>query len=362
MNLNGVQDDNEPSEPAALTEIDGSARFEFDEAFDVDASGMIDDDEGQWVLLAGIDRSTELPLGLRLVAPMGIFVVSPLSTLMAGLMRDHEFDMIGGEARVLAALDLPPVELADLNLPLEGSNGNANAAELFAASAQIQNTVVAAASLLRNIPGAVPFAVLGDSAFADLAAKIADEDSSLDLANPILVSSIIEGMLYRSGLSLSADQIAGAGQAIAAVNLLIQNVPNTANTAYLENVARIQKVAQGDLATALGGVGGGSTAIATVVADFTGAAQRPRHWRSYWQRHSTLTYDQRRHPERRSGRNSDLFVRRRPGRRIGAASVGGIRDSRCHCCRGPRLFVGKRDVELEPRRQHVANHSSDSAR
>ena len=138
LNLNGIQDDNEPSEPAALTEIDGSAAFEFDEAFDVDASGMIDDDEGQWVLLAGIDRSTELPLGLRLVAPMGIFVVSPLSTLMAGLMRDHEFDMIGGEARVLAALDLPPVELADLNLPLEGSNGNANAAELFAASAQIQ--------------------------------------------------------------------------------------------------------------------------------------------------------------------------------------------------------------------------------
>ena len=82
LNGNGEQDDDEPIEPSRTTGFDGGAIVTMPLAFDRNQDGQIAPDEGHWVSLGGVDTSTGLPLALNLTAPVGFFILTPLTTLV----------------------------------------------------------------------------------------------------------------------------------------------------------------------------------------------------------------------------------------------------------------------------------------
>jgi hypothetical protein len=268
----GIQDEDEPSEPEALTEFDGMAAVEIDPAFDRDSNGILDLTEGQWVGVAGEDTSTQLPSNVKFVAPISVYVLSPVSTVLAALVREHGFDLAEAEQRVWEAFDLPLVDLRTLNVLEEAADGDGDAAALFAVNARIQDTVVPIAKLLTGIPGAPPLVTLADLTFADIAAKIAAPDSALNLANASVVANVIRGVLSSIGLSLPTATVDGAAQMIAEANQRIAELPNTADVDFVEQVARVQTVAQGTIADQLADVAAGTLAISTAIANNTGAA------------------------------------------------------------------------------------------
>ncbi len=215
LNHDGVQDPGEPSEIRTATALDGifglfgSAL----EVFDLNQNGLIDLNEGQMVVTGGTVNATGLPLATTLIGPAGSFAVSPLSTLMAGLINQHGFTLEGAQQRVLEAFQLPPVDLTRFDAIAETVDGHADGPAIYAASTKLQDTIAQAASLLAGIPDAPPTTLLTDLVVADVAAKIVHPDSALDLSHPLLVETVIDGVLARTGLGLDAagpsDVLAG---------------------------------------------------------------------------------------------------------------------------------------------------------
>lgn len=78
LNGNGALDADEPLEISTITDLDGSFAFVLPESYDRNGDGSLDEFEAQSVLVGGTDVSTGLPLVGTLVAPMGVFTVTPI--------------------------------------------------------------------------------------------------------------------------------------------------------------------------------------------------------------------------------------------------------------------------------------------
>ncbi|MCB9940311.1 MAG: autotransporter-associated beta strand repeat-containing protein [Planctomycetaceae bacterium] len=268
---NGIQDIGEPSEPVTTTLPDGSFTLVIPTEFDLDNDGLAGPDEGRWVLHGGVDTSTNLPWSTRMYATPGHFVMTPLTTLVAELVRGQGFTLADAEQRVLDAFGLPPANIGSLN-PLAGlADGDDVAARYWVTHVELYSTVVQIAELFAGASAVLPVDFFADLVYSDLAEKIFDPDSETDLAAANVLADILTGVSTVTGIEFSADIIAGAAAVIATGNQAIDALPATNDRDYATAISKVKKVAQGDAAAALRAVGAGTQTIEDVVTAFTGA-------------------------------------------------------------------------------------------
>jgi hypothetical protein len=240
--------------------------------FDRNGDGMVDSDEGQTVVVGGVDATTGLPLTSPLIAPRGCFVVSSLSTLMASLVNDHGFSLEDAQQRVREALGLPEVDLTHFNVLAETAAGHPDAPAVMAAIAKLEDTIAQTANLVSSVPNAPPVAMAAELVVADIAGKIVEPESAFDLSNAVLLETVIYGVLEQTGLEFDASIVSGAATVIAAGNQHIDAIPLSADTEFLAQVAQTQVVAQGSVAKQLAYVAQGQANIDDVIESNTGVA------------------------------------------------------------------------------------------
>ncbi len=265
----------DPDEYEVTTALDGSAFVELPMRFDTNGDGIIDATEGQWVLAGSFDPATGLALSGALTGPVGSYVVSPLTTLMTGLV-EHQLsagqiaDIPNASQRVTDALGLPSIPLMQLDATNQVNSGNIEAAAIYRAQAMVYDTVKQIAAFAAGLLGAPPRAALETIVFADITDKIQEPGSTLDLSNQDVIRSIIEGTLQATGLSAGDELLDGASNVIAANNQQLDLISPAGDRTFLESVARVKKLAQGSVATDLMLASVGQQTILSVVSNWTG--------------------------------------------------------------------------------------------
>jgi Ca2+-binding RTX toxin-like protein len=268
-NLNGVQDENEPF---SITNADGS--FDLDvslDKFDKNNSGGLEPTEGKIVLIDGINTSTYLPQQTPLFATPDATVVTPLTTLMTELVEQGT-DPNQAQIQVKFALGLSSaIDLTSYD-PLEAITQNdPNALAVYAAHAEVQNTIV----LLTNlISGASTTAKneIAERVIAAVANQI--KAGPLDLSNSTQVQAIIQSATSQLQVPQLSSIAAEAAQIIAEGNQRIKAIAssNSSPSDAATEIARIQQVAQGEVAQDLLQVAAGNKTIQSALSENTGAS------------------------------------------------------------------------------------------
>lgn len=274
---NGIQDDGEPVEPSVRTQLDGAFALTIPSEFDQDEDELVSPQEGRWVLAGGIDSAIDLPLRLRMTAPIEGFVITPLSTIVERLITNGGMGYATAEERVKAAMGITGVDLARTN-PLYGAvYGDMNGAVAETASTKLYATALLVADLFAGVPGAPSVAFLGEVVFSDIADKLKAPDALLDLSYEGVVASVIDGVSSVTGLLLDADPVkhqeivSGAAKVIAAGNQAIDELPIGPSLTYLTSLFRVKKVMLGQAAPALRAVTEQGDAMGSVIDEFTGS-------------------------------------------------------------------------------------------
>ncbi|MEG3970226.1 DUF4347 domain-containing protein [Microcoleus sp. T2B6] len=268
-NFNGLQDDNEPF---AFTNPDGSFDLTIElEKFDNNKDSKIDYTEGKIVITDGIDISTYLPLETQLSSTPESEVVTPLTTVIAELAQQGT-DPETAETQVKSALGLP----ADVDLgsydPLEAiANNDPKGVAVYAAHAQVQNTIVLVTDL---ITGASTTAKneIAKSVISAVANQI--KSGTLDFSNSTQVQAIIESATSQLQVPQLSSIASDAAQIIAEGNQRIKAIAssNSSPSDAATEIARIQKVAQGEVAQDLLQVAAGNKTIQSAISENTGAS------------------------------------------------------------------------------------------
>ncbi|MDX2215702.1 MAG: DUF4347 domain-containing protein [Oculatellaceae cyanobacterium bins.114] len=263
-NFNGIQ---EATEPFTFTNRDGS----FDLVvplpdFDFNENGVIDPSEGRLVFIDGVDTSTLLPQITPLTAVIGATTITPLTTIIAERVGDGE-TVEQAETQVNVALGLPTsLDLNQYDALQAIATGDVNGIQVFAAQARVQNLIVQISRLLK-----------GGSAQSDLevANRAIDAIATLFSA-PVNFSDAtqVQSLLNSLNTTLNPAILTGV------VNLLVEQSQRIdgilASPLSLREqaiaIAKVQKVAQGEVASDLQAVADGTKPIAEAIAENTGSA------------------------------------------------------------------------------------------
>jgi hypothetical protein len=268
-NFNGLQDE---QEPFAFTNPDGSFDLTIElEKFDNNKDGKIDYTEGKIVITDGIDISTYLPLDTQLSSTPESEVVTPLTTVIAELAQQGT-DPETAETQVKSALGLP----ADVDLgsydPLEAiANNDPKGVAVYAAHAQVQNTIVLLTNLISGASN-TPKNEIAYSVIAAVANQI--KSGTLDLSNSTQVQAIIQSATSQLQVPQLSSIAADAASIIAEGNQRIKAIAssNSSPSDAATEIARIQKVAQGEVAQDLLQVAAGNKTIQSAISENTGAS------------------------------------------------------------------------------------------
>jgi fibronectin-binding autotransporter adhesin len=277
LNGNGTNDEGDLEEPSSRTALDGAFSILLTTEFDVNADGEIDPSEGRLVMVGGTDTSIDLPAVTRLSAPLGQTIITPLSTVVEALMRLEELTYAEATQRVADGFALGNASFVEAH-PVHGALGEdtlATAAER--ASVKLSSAVIQIARLFAGTAGAPPLDYLADAVYAEVAHRLAEEGSELNLSVRAVVADLIGGVSVRTGVLLDADPAIhtaiaeGAAEVIVAGNQRMDAISNTGDVAFLNSLFKIKKVMQADAAPALQTVTAGTETLANVVSNFTGS-------------------------------------------------------------------------------------------
>jgi hypothetical protein len=267
--FNGIQDD---SEPFAITNVDGSFDLEVSLFnFDLNNSGDLEPEEGRIVMIDGINTSTYLPQQTPLFAPPDATVVTPLTTLLTELIEQGT-DPNQAQVQVKSALGvLSEIDLTGYDPLAAITKNDPNGLAVYAAHASVQNTIVLVTNL---ISGASTTAKneIAKSVISAVANQI--KSGPLDLSNSTQVQAIIQSATSQ----LQAPQVSSiavdAASIIAEGNQRIKDLAssNTSPSDAATEIARIQKVAQGQVAQDLQQVAAGNKTIQSAISENTGAS------------------------------------------------------------------------------------------
>ena len=268
-NFNGVKDDREPF---SITNADGS--FDLDvslDQFDKNNSGDLEAEEGRIAIIDGINTSTYLPQQTPLFATPDAIVVTPLTTLMTELVEQGT-DPNQAQIQVKSALGLSSaIDLTSYD-PLEAITQNdPNGLAVYAAHAQVQNTIVSIADL---ISGA------SNTAKNEIAARVISavanqiKSGTLDLSNSTQVQAIIQSATSQLQVPQVSSIASDAASIIAEGNQRIKAIAssNSSPSDAATEIARTQKVAQGEVAQDLLQVAAGNKTIQSAISENTGAS------------------------------------------------------------------------------------------
>jgi hypothetical protein len=268
LNGNGWRDEDEPQDRAYLTAPDGGFVFSIPEVFDRNGDGVIDWTEGQLVSVGGVDTTTQLPSRVTMRAPMGFYVVSPLTTVIADLINEHGFTLDEAVARARVGLALPDSQFARSSFIYEASQGDADAGLLFATSVKLHNTVVQWTSLFSNVPGAPPEAFVANRLYAQIAGWMATSATAIDLSDAVVQQLLALSVVTTLGIEVDPEVIRTAAEIVVAGSAKIDDAGGSGN--LVEEIAQVQVVAQGNVSEQFAAVATGVTDIQTVHAEYTG--------------------------------------------------------------------------------------------
>jgi hypothetical protein len=284
----GVQDEDEPDEVEATTALDGSFAIVLPEAYDRNADGVIDDNEAQYVVVGGLDEAIGIPLKTPMTAPIGVSVITPLTTLAQALRRlpDGRFDTDAALNRIAEAIGAAGYQIGQRSTVHDIVQGNSQAVTVYKELLKIQGTVLGVGELLDGVDARILGITPGqtgsnssrvqeftDAVYQDIASRLQEPGASVNFSLVSVVEAILRGTASAKGVVVSESLVAGAASIIAESNsrydLLNFSDFSTAG-ALLHEMLKVKKVMLGDAATALLGVD--STTIANVQAAFTGTA------------------------------------------------------------------------------------------
>ncbi|MEG4235475.1 calcium-binding protein [Microcoleus sp. Pol11C3] len=268
-NFNGLQDDNEPF---AFTNPDGSFDLTVElEKFDNNKDGKIDYTEGKIVITDGIDISTYLPLDIQLSSTPESEVVTPLTTVIAELAQQGT-NPETAETQVKSALGLPTdVDLGSYD-PLEAiANNDPKGVAVYAAHASVQNTIVSITNLISGVSNTAKNEI-ADRVISAVANQI--KSGTLDLSNSTQLQAIIESATSQLQVPQVSTIASDAAKIIAEGNQRIGAIAqsNSSPSDAATEIARIQKVAQGEVAQDLLQVAAGNKTIQSAISENTGAS------------------------------------------------------------------------------------------
>ncbi|MEP6487885.1 hypothetical protein NDI51_11750 [Microcoleus vaginatus GB1-A3] len=268
-NFNGIRDDNEPF---TITNADGS--FDLDvslDDFDKNNSGDIEPNEGKIVLTDGIDTSTYLPQQTPLFATPDATVVTPLTTLLTELV-EQGIDPNQAQIQVKSALGLSSaIDLTSYD-PLEAITQNdPNGLAVYAAHAQVQNTIVLVTDLISGASNTAKNEI-ADRVISSVANQI--KSGTVDLSNSTQLQAIIESATTQLQVPQVSSIASDAAQIIAEGNQRIGAIAssNSSPSDAATEIARLQKVAQGEVAQDLLQVAAGNKTIESAISENTGAS------------------------------------------------------------------------------------------
>ena len=268
-NFNGLKDENEPF---SITNADGS--FDLDvslDKFDKNNSGDLEPTEGKIVLIDGINTSTDLPQQTPLFATPDAIVVTPLTTLMTELVEQGT-DPNQAQIQVKSALGLSSaIDLTSYD-PLQAITQNdPNGLAVYAAHASVQNTIVSIANLISGA-STTGKNEIAKSVIAAVANQI--KSGTLDLSNSTQVQAIIQSATSQLQAPQVSSIAADAASIIAEGNQRIKAIAssNSSPSDAATEIARIQKVAQGEVAQDLLQVAAGNKTIQSAISENTGAS------------------------------------------------------------------------------------------
>ncbi|PIW28424.1 MAG: hypothetical protein COW30_07515, partial [Rhodospirillales bacterium CG15_BIG_FIL_POST_REV_8_21_14_020_66_15] len=268
-----------------FADANGNGVFDVGEATDVtgfDGDFTLTGATGDLILTGGTDVSTGLFFEGALRAPAGSTVITPLTTIVAGLI-DAGQTASGAESIVETALGIPAgVDLLNFDPVAATRDSLANGTTVMGAGAQVQNAMVIVLGALfgadadTSIPDQTAFNAIG-TAMANL---MVAQGAAFDLTNTAQITSLMNDTAITGLLDDGAGgtETTAYGNAIANTATVISNLSAqidalaTTGTAFLEDVARIGAVAQGQAAFAIEDAiftGGDLNAVA---AQFSGAS------------------------------------------------------------------------------------------
>jgi hypothetical protein len=272
-NNDGIQQSSEPSEPVTTTAIDGSFAIPFD-GFDRNGNELIDLNEGRLVQIGGVDIATDLPFRIPMTAPIGLFNITPISTLIESLTRTQSLALGTAIPSALTALGIPDYNLEGASI-YEVIEKDGLSAKAYSAHTQLYSSVISIAQFLAGKSGR-SLDDLGLRVFDQIAKIINSPDSVLDLTQPATIELIIrETLTAQSITGLADDRIASAAKVIsggtsrlAAINL----TPSISGHDFLLSINKAKKILQGSMPDALFQLGAGTETIAVIETEFTGAS------------------------------------------------------------------------------------------
>ncbi len=272
LNENLRQDDDEPSEPSATTNADGTFAFTLTPEIDRDGSGFLETSEGRIVLVGGTDTSTALPWEIQLTSPVGDFGVTPLSTLVEHVIRRGSLSLSAAMQRVTEALDIPNYSLGN-NLAIhQVLNGDPLAELAYSRQVQISSLAILAGKLAQGAGGSVERGA--DRAFAAMADRILQNGSDAIYSEVTFVRGVMRAVNNELENPVSEGTLDNLATLIARSLGSLENLNSTqfaSPRAYLERVTQIKKLLHGELANDVKACVEGAVTFATLNSKYSNA-------------------------------------------------------------------------------------------
>ncbi len=259
LNSNGIQDEGEPSEPAAITRADGSVELSIPMEFDSDGDGRLTERDGQLVVVGGIDLSTGLPLDIALVAPVaseGSIVISPLSTFVNRLVNDYQLSPDAAIALVRDRFAVGDFDFLHSDAIDGWNQGDLRAGEAFAAQAKLNDTLHQMGWMVAGSPEGPRIETAVDAAVSTMTTLLATQTIVPDLSSAEFMKVWMQATADQLNWTASPDLISAAAMVTALGNEIIDQLPRDEN--FLANAKAIQDVAQGLVAPELASTSGGT--------------------------------------------------------------------------------------------------------
>jgi ELWxxDGT repeat protein len=274
LNANGVQDEDDLDEIFVETAADGSFTIFLDD-FDLDQNGFIDPGEGRFVLSGGKDISTGLDWRIPLTAPVGIFNLTPLSTLAESLVRTQLMTVEQAALRATAAMGVSDYDITRGTSIYEVLDNDASAARAYSAHVQLYSAVFGIAQFFAGATGR-DVTPLGSIIFDQVAELVAEDTAELDLANPGVLYAIIDSLMQSQAIeNVDVARIESMANAVARgiASLQIRQVNEVVSgQVFLTEVNKTKKVVQGVLPDDLYLLGSGDANVTTQYVDLTYSA------------------------------------------------------------------------------------------
>ena len=271
-NRNGLLD---AGEPFTTTDRAGKFNLMVDvKRFDLNHDGKLSPEEGRIVVEGGVDLSTGETRAGQLTAPITASVVTPITTLVDAVSGANPgLGVEESERRVKAALGVPPEIAVNGYDPIRAAAaGDGRALSVQAANATLSDTV-SQLSVVLDKGSSADSRQANDAVNAALA-KQASAGQPLNLNQGSGVASLLDTAAKSVGASLSTATVSVVSDVVAAQNAAKSAVSGASGdlVGALQQIGKVQAVAQGAAQTALGALASGDAGADEVRLSFTGVA------------------------------------------------------------------------------------------